>query len=126
MQEVFTVFQGSEPFGTAEIIREGLYYRIWVQCPEPARILISGCTGNRDLGICVPEAAGGFVLRTRIPVRQMGEERISFLVIPEGSRFCPISPEDPFFYLDKIRSSILVVRNSQIGLQTEISSPTGQ
>ena len=123
--KTYSVYQDSVPFGTAEIIREGLYYRIQIRCPNAVRVTVAGANGMRDLGICVP-LEEKFVIQTRVPIKQLGEGEMYFCVHSEKNAFVPVETDKPFEHLDMIRDSALSFQNGQIGVQTSISKPIGQ
>ena len=126
MKKQFSLYKDWESFGTAEVEREGLYFQIRIRCSGPARISVSGSAGERDLGICVPSEDGSFGMVTRIPIKQIGPDNICFQLEQKKKGFYLVVPGEPFLHLEKIRNSILACDNEKIGIQTEISSPTGQ
>ena len=69
MRNEYAVYMGSERVGTAQVIIEGLFYKIYCLCQldgtVPCRIRVSG-EKEMDLGICVP-LENGFGVKTRIP-----------------------------------------------------------
>ena len=74
---------------------------------------------QENLGILVPEE-DSFVLNTSLPVKRIGEGEMSFVLRPKqesltGS-FVPISPEEPFSYLSRLKESFLEIRNGEIGI----------
>ena len=100
MEGSYPILQGSESIGTAQIIRQGLYYRFDCHCAltgEVVHRLTVACGGGiHNLGIPVPEGEM-FTLRTKLPVKQLGEGmpqfRVQPLHKPIGTLFIPISPE---------------------------------
>lgn len=85
MQIEFAVLYDGVPVGKAEIIQEGLYYRI--SCRYKLRTgalcrLIARWHGNwENIGIPVPEA-DGFVLVKKIPVKKLPLQDVSIHLIP--------------------------------------------
>ncbi len=112
-------------FGNAEMVREGLYYRIRVCCPEPVRVQFCGEKGVQNLGICVP-AESGFVIETRIPIKRVGEGAVSFRLEQEMGQFIEVFRDKPFVPLENLRNCVFCVYNGQAGVQSVISNPTGQ
>lgn len=125
MKETFLVDRDGIAFGNAEMIREGLYYRIRVRCPKPVRVQLCGEKGVQDLGICVPSGSG-FAIETRVPVKRIGEGAVSFQVAPEFGPFYAASPDKPFSHLGDLRNCVFRFQNGQAGVQIVISNPTGQ
>ena len=123
--KTLSVYRDSVPFGLAEIIREGLYYRIRVHCPQSGRVLVYEAKGMRDLGICVP-SEGEFVIETRVPVKQLGEGELSFCVTSDKNMFHPVEADKPFEHPDILRDCVLCFQKGQIGVQMAISRPMGQ
>ena len=112
MEYVIT-WNGKE-FGKASLSREGLYWRISCCCPMPCRIHLRTVTGERDLGICVPDGTG-FGLITRIPIKLLGEGEMHFSAIRKkevnGSFSVKLEPDKPFQHLSRLRSASLVIEN---------------
>lgn len=108
--------------GKVQVLRQGLYYAFHCRCRisgETAVRLLARC-GERqeDLGVLVP-MEGGFGLDTRRPVKHLGEGEIQFLLAskhdPPQTYFAPISPEEPFAYLQRLKDAYLETRNGQKG-----------
>ncbi len=101
--------------GTAEMFKEGLYYKIICTC-RPAnegihRILVSDGSESRDLGICVPEG-GLFKLTARVPMKYLKGERLSFCLVGNCVPV-PVATGEPFPHLDKLETARLQVTNGQ-------------
>lgn len=117
------ILLGGKPIGTAGVRREGLYYCFDCRCSLSGEIvyrLVARC-GERTahLGIPVPEG-GRFVLRTRIPVKRLGEGPMQLRAEPKHGplegKFIPLSPEEPFRYLRRLENAFLLVRGGQVGV----------
>ncbi len=84
-------------------------YRLTVRCGEK----------TENLGIPVPEGSW-FVLRTRIPVKKLGEGEMQIRAEPKhtdlSGKFIPLSPEEPFRYLRRLQDAFLQVRDGQVGI----------
>lgn len=123
MEGSYPILQGSESIGSAQIIRQGLYYCFDCHCNlsgEVVHRLIVTCGGNvHSLGILVPEGEL-FVLRTKLPVKKLGESMPQFRVQPAhkpmGTSFIPISPEEPFTYLSRVKDGFLEIREGVPGI----------
>ena len=63
---------------------------------------------------------GAFGLETKLPVKRLGEGRMEFLLLPKHgtpkAQFVPISPEEPFSYIVRLKEAYLVKRNGQAGI----------
>ena len=103
--------------------RQGLYEVIRVECKglgqEMQRVFVC-CSGREvDLGIMIPED-DQFVLRTRIPVKRLGEGECTFYVqkmhAKHPGEFVPLSPEEPFRYLSRLKNAYLTRKNGCQGL----------
>ena len=112
-----------KPLGKAQVERKGLYYHIYVQCDLDGELMykvLLRC-GNKEenLGILVPQD-GGFGLRTRVPIKRIGEGTLCFLVRPRhqkvGEHFIPLSPEEPFRYISRLKHAYLVRKNGVSGI----------
>jgi hypothetical protein len=125
LQTYYTVFRETEAFGKAELNREGLYYRICIHCPQSARIHLRCALGTLDLGVCVP-SAGEFIIQTRIPVKKIGEGKITFYTASEETSFYPVSEDASFLRLNLLRSCVMASHGDVIGVQRVSSKPTGQ
>ena len=79
------------------------------------------CGDKREnLGLVVP-VDGGFGLNTLIPVKRLGEGEPTFSLLPKHDRppgkFVPISPEEPFAYIERLKKSYLVRKGEQVGIE---------
>ncbi len=117
------ILLGGQPIGTAQVRREGLYYCFDCRCRLSGEVVyrLTVRCGERteNLGIPVPEGSR-FVLRTRIPVKRLGEGDLSIRAEPKhtdlGEKFVPLAPEEPFRYLRRLQDAFLQTRNGQIGV----------
>lgn len=94
--------------GSAQIVKEGLYYKIHCCCSFHDKKIyrISILDGKSDvyLGICVPEG-NHFVLTTRVPVKYLSGENWNFVVNSEGPCGVPVVSGKPFEYLEKLETA---------------------
>ena len=123
MEHSYAVTAGGKHAGKVSVQRQGLYYLFSCRCSLSEDIMYRleiSCSGvTQNLGILVPEN-GSFVLRKKMAVRQIGEGDMSFRLVskqdtPSGT-FIPISPEEPFAYISRLKESFLVIRNGQAGI----------
>lgn len=114
---MFEIVCNEKIVGTAEVEKEGLYYRIYCVCTPPNkeihRILVDDGQCKRDLGICVPVGTN-FVLTTRIPVKYINAENLQFTLIQQNAEAMPISTDMEFQDLDKLETARLQVTNGQV------------
>ncbi len=115
------IFLNGTVAGKAETERKGLYYQFSCVCsiPEdvPYRIVVQCGDKRVDLGTCIP-CGDGFGLRTRVPVKYLGEGKMNFCVRKKNQDtvFLPIEPDQPFELLEQICRSRLVTQNNQVGI----------
>lgn len=133
----YTVFFGNQQVGKVRVQRQGLYYSFHCRCRLTGDVvcrLYVSCGGQQEnLGVVIPEG-DGFGLDTRLPVKRFREGEPSFSLIPKhekpSGRFVPIVPEEPFAYIERLKTSFLVKKYGQMGIlledQSVISNPTGQ
>ena len=133
----YEVFFGNQQAGKVQVRRQGLYYRFVCRCRLTGEVvcrLYVSCGGQQEsLGIVVPEG-DGFGLDTRLPIKRFREGEPSFALIPKhavpSGQFVPIVPEEPFAYIERLKTSFLVKKYGQMGIllddQSVISNPTGQ
>ena len=123
MEMQYEIMLGDKAVGKAEVYREGLYYRIRCRCElsgeTVCRVAVRCGDRTESLGILVPEGRK-FGLQTRIPVKKIGEGPLSFAAVPKHGpvegRFVPLSPEEPFRYISKLKDAYLERRNGTIGV----------
>ena len=127
MEGTYEVYLARETVGSVTVTREGLYYRFVCRCrlsSDVCKLRIS-CEGKEvTLGTLVP-SGGDFCLNTRIPAKRLGTGQPQFTVIPNRpvvtGKFVPISPEEPFAYLERLKDAYLECRNGQLGIVFEES-----
>ena len=119
------------------VTRQGLYYRFVCRCKLTGDVvcrLYVSCGGQQEnLGVVVP-VGEGFGLDTRLPVKRFREGEPAFSLVPKhqaaSAQFVPIVPEEPFAYIERLKTSFLVKKYGQMGILLEdhnaISRPTGQ
>lgn len=119
----YAITLGGKQVGKVQLERQGLYYRAVCRCNLSGEVMYRlECTGSRgkaNLGILVP-CESGFGLETRFPASRVGEGNLSFTLLPKhdslkGRNFVPISPEEPFGYLERLKGAFLAVRDGRRG-----------
>lgn len=120
----YAVTFGEQTIGKAQVTRQGLYYHVVCRCNLSGEVMYRlevSCGEKREnLGILVPEETG-FGLDTRFPVSRVGEGTLRFRLLPrhdvlEGRRFVPITPEEPFSYLERLKDSFLEIQEGKKGV----------
>ena len=120
---MYDILLGGQSVGTVEVSKEGLYYHFDCRCAFTGtvmyRIAVKCGETEINLGIPAPED-GKFVLRTKIPIKRVGEGELSFRAVPKHAdltqNFVPISPEEPFAYLQRLQNAFLQVREGKVGV----------
>ena len=123
MERSFAVTLGGENTGKVLVYRQGLYYFFHCRCAlredNIYRLMVSCGTRRENLGVLIPQD-GCFRLDTKLAVKHIGEGDMTFtLLTPKNSvhgTFVPISPEEPFAYISRLKNSFLVLRNGQPGI----------
>ena len=123
----YEVFFGNQQAGRVQVTRQGLYYRFVCRCKLTGDVvcrLYVSCGGQQEnQGVVVP-TGDGFGLDTRFPISRVGRGVLSFCILPrhdplQGRLFVPITPEEPFAYLSRLKDAFLETRNGQIGAAWE-------
>lgn len=117
--DCYDVYLGQEPVGKAYVSRQGLYYRIQCRCAISSKVmhrLVVTCGERQEsLGVLVPFGQE-FGLDTRLAVKRLGSGQLRFTVQPrhnEMKELIPLSPEEPFSYIRRLRECYLVRMNGQ-------------
>lgn len=123
MEELYDIMLAGESIGAATVSREGLYYKFCCRCHLTGDVIyrLSVSCGSKtvDLGVCVP-VDNGFGIETRVPVKQLGEGKLSLSAVPKHQqlrgRFVPICADEPFDYITRLQQAYLEVRGEQMGI----------
>ena len=119
----YSVFAGGREAGRVQVLKEGLYYSICCRARLQGSImyrLVAVSEGKREnLGILAP-AGEGYGLDRKIPCSHLNPRDLSFLLLPshepmEG-KFIPISPQEPFGYLENLKDLYLKRQNDRLGV----------
>ena len=121
---MYDVVLGSESIGTAEVMKQGLYYCIRCRCRLSGEVVYKvtvKCGDNtEDLGILVPEN-GAFVLTARVPVKRLADGQLLFRAVPRhvepDGMFVPVSADEPFQYLNRLENAFMVRCGEDPGLR---------
>ncbi len=98
---------------------QGLYYRIQCRCAMTSdvihRLVVSCGDRQESLGVLVPFGQE-FGLDTKLAVKRLGRGELQFKIQPkheEMKEFVPLSPEEPFAYIARLRECYLVRHNGK-------------
>ena len=128
MEGCYEVFNGNDVVGKVQLIRQGLYYRVICRCclsEDMVRRLYAVQENSREnLGVLVPEE-DGLVLDKKIPVKRISDKTTRFLLSAGDSKMrgklVPVSPEEPFLYIDRLKSAFLETENGKVNIRIEES-----
>ena len=117
------------PVGEGHIVSAGLYCHICCRCDLPQaglyQIYLCGENDRLDLGICIP-MEGAFGIETKIPVKKIPKGELGFQLSPRNQqkgRFVPVAADEPFPYLQFIRTARFTVQNGVPGLLLSEAAP---
>ena len=122
------VLLGNRAVGKVRILHQGLYYHLTCHCQIPSdQIYLLYAVSNstrENLGVLVPEG-DGFLLDKKIPAKRLGGETLRFEVSSGHStrsgEFIPICPEEPFLYIDRLKTAFLQTEHGKVGIRIEKS-----
>ena len=105
-----------------QVEKTGLYYRFSCRCHIPTAGIcrVKGYWQDRDLelGVLIP-SEGQFCLNTKVAAKKCGEGRPEFRVYSRKNRegiFVPLSPEEPFAYIARLKDAFFERRYGNPGL----------
>lgn len=115
--------------GQAQVKRQGLYYYFSCVCELSGEVIyriVVSCDGKSEsLGIPAPEGVK-FTLNSRLPVSKLGQGEPKFQLLPRHPNaeevFIPLSPEEPFAYLQQLKNTYLLRRNGRLGVGFRVNS----
>ena len=123
MEGTYPVFFGQAQVGKVQVRKQGLYYRFSCRCRMAgevvSRLMICWQDRQESLGILVP-VEDGFGLETKVAAKKCGVGKPEFRVVPNKSavreKFIPISPEEPFAYIQRLKDAFFERRYGQPGI----------
>lgn len=123
MEQSFPVTVCGKHAGKVWVQRKGLYYLFSCRCNISGnimyRLMVTCGRMQENLGILIPQEHG-FGLEKTLAVRRIGEGDMSFTLVPKhevsSGTFVPISPEEPFAYISRLKESFLAHREGQVGI----------
>ena len=119
----YTVSVGSKQVGRVQMLLQGLYFRVECRAELTGSIsyrLVAVTDGAREnIGILIPEGKS-WTLTRKIPCKRLNPENLQFLLLPshepvEG-KFVPLSPEEPFSYLEQLKDLYLKKQQDRTGV----------
>ena len=126
LEGYYEVYLGNHAAGKVQILRQGLYCRVICRCridsDQVYRLYAVSEDSRENLGVVVPEG-DGFLLDRKIPVKRLGNGKLRFVLscgvggLP--GKFVPISPEEPFFYIDRLKTAFLQSERGKVGIRIE-------
>ena len=123
MDGLYDVLRGGEKIGKAEVRREGLYYRFRCVCQLTGEVIyrLTAVWGEKQINLGIPIPCGdAFYLDTKIAASRLGQGRPSFLAVPRKppnmGTWVPLSPEEPFPYLHRLKNAVPELRNGVMGI----------
>ena len=123
MEGSYGVYLGSQLSGKIQVSRRGLYYHFCCRCQLSGAVMCRLsviCDGQEhNLGILVP-VENGFGLEKMVSIKKFGHGQPEFYIIPktieaEGN-FIPIYPDEPFAYIEKLKTCFLCRKYGQAGV----------
>ena len=123
MDGTYPILHGEQCVGQAQISRRGLYYhfscRLHLTGETVWRLEVTCGDKTEHLGIPVPEGREFFLTKT-IPASRLGNGRPTIHIKPKHGTlqgiFVPLSPEEPFAYLSRLKDAYLQRRGQQVGI----------
>lgn len=130
MEGNYPVYFGTQPVGKVQVLRQGLYYKFHCRCQLSGevicRLYVTSADKRESLGVVVPMGEG-FGLDTRLAAKRLGEGKPQFHLAPKQEKperkLVPISPEEPFAYLSRLKDAYLTEQNGQ---PVAVITPTGE
>ena len=122
----YPIKQGVQVIGMAKVERQGLYYHFSCRCRLMGQIVhrLTVRCGDKteNLGIPVP-GVDAYTLEKRISVSKLGQGEMTVQAVPKhaalGGKFVPLSPEEPFAYLSRLKNAHLARQNGILGIVLE-------
>ena len=118
-----TVVLGTETVGRVQVRQEGLYYRFICRCRQQPdqvyRLMVSCGQWRGSIGVLTPEG-DGFGLDKKRGRKDFPTGEAQFFLAPVHDpvqgKFVPISPREPFCYLQDLKDAFLDQREGQPGV----------
>ena len=114
MEGLYEVTCGKTVVGKVQLVQQGLYYHVTCRCHLPDEQVYrlytvqDGCREN--IGVVIPEGDGG-ALNKKIPAKKLTPQNLCFILsageTSVSGKFVPVSPEEPFLYIDRLKTAFL-------------------
>lgn len=119
MEGTYQVRFEGRPVGTVSVTHWGLYYRVYCRCQGIGKEIMELEARSNDvrerLGILVP-MDGSMGLERKIPIKRLGEGKMTFSLIPRNSEAQPlvaVSENEPFVYLQQLGDAYLEMQDGR-------------
>lgn len=127
LEKSYGVSFGKQQVGKVLVYQQGLYYHFCCRCRLSGQVMyrlaVSCGEKQENLGVLVP-MGDGFGLETKLPVKRLGQGELEFQLVSQyeqrQDRFVPISPEEPFAYISRLKTAYLARKNGRIGIMLEL------
>ena len=127
MSGCYEVTFGNKTVGKVQVLQQGLYVRVICRCMIPGdqicKLYAVFDDKKENLGVLIPEGSG-FLLDKRIPAKRLQKGDIRFVLsagtqLPRSGEFIPIYPEEPFRYIDRLKTAFLETQHGKVGIWTQ-------
>ena len=119
----YPILLGQETIGQAVVTKEGLYYTFDCRCDFTGETMfrLHAVCGETEtvLGLPVPEGEH-FVLRRKVPAKYLGIGDLTIRAVGkhrlEEGEFIPLSSEEPFSYISRLKNAYLAKKEGAVGV----------
>ena len=124
MEGKYAVLLNGKQVGEVCVSKQGLYYRFQCTCQlqddAVCRLMVRLKDGRENIGVMIPEG-NRVQLDRKLPVKRFPGGSEEFYILRQGERqdkglFVPISSDEPFEYLPKLKDAFLTSQNGKIGV----------
>ncbi len=122
LDEKYDVYLGNSVSGSVKVEKQGLYYKFICKCSLSGdvicRLVVTGRDKQENLGVLIP-MGDWFGLETRIPIKRIGDGPYHFSLLTKqetATHYIPLSPEEPFKYIARLKESFLLAQNGRMGI----------
>ena len=124
MEGTYDILRSGDVVGQAVVTRQGLYWQFDCRCRLSGemicRLEVQQGDCRENLGVPIPEK-GVYRLTKKIPISRLGKGVPQIRVIPKkpetNRTFIPLSPEEPFRYLSRLKNASAERRDGQLGIR---------
>lgn len=124
MEGKYVVLLNKNNVGEVCVLKQGLYYHFQCVCQfrEDAvcRLMMRCRDRTEKIGVLIPDR-DGFTLERKFPVKKFPQGSPEFYILRQGEKqdkglFVPISADQPFEHLTKLKDAFLTTQNGRIGV----------